>query len=38
MGAVLYKEKFSKLQLFGVITGIIAIVLLSGAVDLLIKA
>ena len=38
MGAVLYKEKFSKLQLFGVITGIIAIVLLSGAVDLFIKA
>ena len=38
VGAVIYKEKFSKLQFFGVMIGIIAIVLLSGAVDLLIKS
>lgn len=37
VGAVIYKEKFSKLQLAGVITGIVAIVLLSGAIETLLS-
>ncbi|MBQ8202962.1 MAG: EamA family transporter [Clostridia bacterium] len=37
VGAVIYKEKFSKMQLAGVIIGIVAIVLLSGAIETMIK-